>query len=490
MEEVLGAPQVAGVLTRLMCSSFTDGAAAVVARRAGGSDRPVRPDHRLGGPFGLRQARLPRPPRRGRPRRLGDASASARRTSTSSSSTTPRAPRSCFALESLGIFAPGEAGPATLAGDTAIGGQGDHGEPERRPRRPRASLGGDRDRPGRRARDPARGAGPAPARSRAPGSALAVNTGGVIDGDAGFVGMHALGAGLTRAAASSSAAGASPSPTRSSPTTTWRRRSTRATRGSPSGPASGSDGSAARPRRWPTEAGQSGARAGRASTRRDIDVLVLATTTPDAIVPATAATVQELLGIGGRGLRPQRRVLGVRVRPGRCAPAWSRRGRPGAAHRRRHPEPDHRLGRPHDRRAGRRRRRRGGARGDRRARATCSAGTCTPTARCGTFSIATTAATSYMDGKEIFRQAVRVVVDSAEQALGRRRARRRRHRTCSSPTRPTSASSRPPASASGIPEERTAVVIDRYGNTSSASIPLALDDAVDNGRVHDGDLCS
>ena len=30
-------------------------------------------------------------------------------------------------------------------------------------------------------------------------------------------------------------------------------------------------------------------------------------------------------------------------------------------------------------------------------------------------------------------------------------------------------------------------VIDRYGNTSSASIPLALHDAISNGRVHDGD---
>ena len=39
----------------------------------------------------------------------------------------------------------------------------------------------------------------------------------------------------------------------------------------------------------------------------------------------------------------------------------------------------------------------------------------------------------------------------------------------------------------GIPEERTAVVIDRYGNTSSASIPLALYDAIEQGRVHDGD---
>ena len=39
----------------------------------------------------------------------------------------------------------------------------------------------------------------------------------------------------------------------------------------------------------------------------------------------------------------------------------------------------------------------------------------------------------------------------------------------------------------GIPEERTVVVIDRYGNTSSASIPLALHDAITNDRVHDGD---
>ena len=42
----------------------------------------------------------------------------------------------------------------------------------------------------------------------------------------------------------------------------------------------------------------------------------------------------------------------------------------------------------------------------------------------------------------------------------------------------------------GIPEERTAVVIDRYGNTSSASIPLALDDAVTGGRVRRATTCS
>jgi 3-oxoacyl-[acyl-carrier-protein] synthase III len=39
----------------------------------------------------------------------------------------------------------------------------------------------------------------------------------------------------------------------------------------------------------------------------------------------------------------------------------------------------------------------------------------------------------------------------------------------------------------GLPMERVAVNIDEYGNTSSASIPLALEEAVRNGRVKPGD---
>ncbi len=38
-----------------------------------------------------------------------------------------------------------------------------------------------------------------------------------------------------------------------------------------------------------------------------------------------------------------------------------------------------------------------------------------------------------------------------------------------------------------IPFEKAAMVIERTGNTSSASIPLALDDAVRNGQVREGD---
>src|SRR5206468_2805275 len=39
----------------------------------------------------------------------------------------------------------------------------------------------------------------------------------------------------------------------------------------------------------------------------------------------------------------------------------------------------------------------------------------------------------------------------------------------------------------GLPLDKVAINIDQFGNTSSASIPLALEDAVRNGRVHSGD---
>lgn len=40
----------------------------------------------------------------------------------------------------------------------------------------------------------------------------------------------------------------------------------------------------------------------------------------------------------------------------------------------------------------------------------------------------------------------------------------------------------------GIPEERIVMTLDRHGNTSAASIPLAFDAAVKDGRIHKGDL--
>ena len=39
-----------------------------------------------------------------------------------------------------------------------------------------------------------------------------------------------------------------------------------------------------------------------------------------------------------------------------------------------------------------------------------------------------------------------------------------------------------------IPREKAYVNIDRYGNTSSASIPIALDEAMRSGKLKQGDV--
>jgi 3-oxoacyl-[acyl-carrier-protein] synthase-3 len=92
-----------------------------------------------------------------------------------------------------------------------------------------------------------------------------------------------------------------------------------------------------------------------------------------------------------------------------------------------------------------------------------------------------------MQGQEVFRRAVRVVVESARTTLDRAGV-------AASDVAwfvPHQANIRIIESAStrlGIAGDRTIVNIDRYGNTSAASIPLALAEAADDGRLRDGDL--
>jgi 3-oxoacyl-[acyl-carrier-protein] synthase-3 len=92
-----------------------------------------------------------------------------------------------------------------------------------------------------------------------------------------------------------------------------------------------------------------------------------------------------------------------------------------------------------------------------------------------------------MAGQEVFRRAVRAVVDSATLTL-------ERAGVAAGDVDwfvPHQANIRIIEAASnrlGFPPERTVVNIERYGNTSSASIPLALFDAVDDGRVQPGHL--
>ena len=92
-----------------------------------------------------------------------------------------------------------------------------------------------------------------------------------------------------------------------------------------------------------------------------------------------------------------------------------------------------------------------------------------------------------MDGKEVFRRAVRIMVDSAEKSMAAAGV------TADDITLvvPHQANVRIINAACdrlGINHERAAVVLERTGNTSSASIPLALVDAIETDRVAEGDL--
>lgn len=93
----------------------------------------------------------------------------------------------------------------------------------------------------------------------------------------------------------------------------------------------------------------------------------------------------------------------------------------------------------------------------------------------------------HMDGKEVFRRAVRIMVDSAKKSMTKAGVTIDDVTLCV----PHQANLRIIDAACrqlGIPMERTAVVLHETGNTSSASIPLALFDAADRGRLKDGDI--
>lgn len=92
-----------------------------------------------------------------------------------------------------------------------------------------------------------------------------------------------------------------------------------------------------------------------------------------------------------------------------------------------------------------------------------------------------------MEGKEVFRRAVRIMVDSAEKSM------RAAGVTADQiglvvPHQANIRIIQAACERLGIPMERAATVLHYTGNTSSASIPLALADAADAGRVADGDI--
>jgi acetyl-CoA acyltransferase len=121
LDEVLQSSPIVPPLTRLMCSSFTDGAAAVVLSatatpgaprirastvRSGNGDMDYH--DRLAETASIAWDEAGVDPADIDVVELHDATS----------------PEELYALESLGFFKPGDAGPATLAGDTSIGGKG------------------------------------------------------------------------------------------------------------------------------------------------------------------------------------------------------------------------------------------------------------------------------------------------------------------------------------------------------------------------------
>ena len=218
----------------------------------------------------------------------------------------------------------------------------------------------------------------------------------------------------------------------------------------------------------------------------DVDSLVLCTTTPDGIVPGTSATVQQGLGIGGGAfdlnaacsgfvyglvvangllLGGAQRVLLIGSETLSRITDWDDRSMAvlvgdgaGSVVLERTDGPGQLLGWHW------------GADGSLRHLLKCDHG--------GFMS---------MNGKEIFRHAVRAVIDSSLIAL---------QRAGLTPDDvdlfvPHQANARIIEAVNhrlGFPMDKTALVLDHTGNTSAASIPLALCEAADAGRLKDGDL--
>ena len=86
-----------------------------------------------------------------------------------------------------------------------------------------------------------------------------------------------------------------------------------------------------------------------------------------------------------------------------------------------------------------------------------------------------------MQGQEVFRRAVRAVVDSATASRSTAPASTAADVDWFVPHQANLRIIEAAANRLGIPPERTVVNIDRYGNTSAASIPLALAEAADDG---------
>ena len=93
----------------------------------------------------------------------------------------------------------------------------------------------------------------------------------------------------------------------------------------------------------------------------------------------------------------------------------------------------------------------------------------------------------HQDGPAVYRFAVRKMAESAETVLARNGVTGK-DVGCFLPHQANKRIIQSTAERLGLPMERVVINIDRFGNTTAATIPLAMQTAMDEGRLKKGDL--
>jgi 3-oxoacyl-[acyl-carrier-protein] synthase-3 len=90
-----------------------------------------------------------------------------------------------------------------------------------------------------------------------------------------------------------------------------------------------------------------------------------------------------------------------------------------------------------------------------------------------------------MAGREVFKHAVRSMADACDRALDLAKLTGK-DIDLLIPHQANVRIIEATAKHANVPMEKVYVNVDRYGNTSSASVPIALDEALENGRIKEG----
>ena len=93
----------------------------------------------------------------------------------------------------------------------------------------------------------------------------------------------------------------------------------------------------------------------------------------------------------------------------------------------------------------------------------------------------------HQDGQAVYKFAVRKMSETAESLL-RTHGVQGRDLGCFIPHQANKRIILSTAERLGLSEDQVVINIDRYGNTTGATIPLAIGTALEEGRLHKGDL--